>query len=268
MLQKALLFGLNYVSDPSLSLSGCIADAVNLRSCLIDDMGWNEDDIWMCTDDTIVKPTRSNMINLIGELVTFAQGHRDEEITLFISYSGHGSVQLDASGDEKDGKDSVLVPLDVKTNGGKYVTDDELGHLLKQFPHKTKVILLIDACHSGTMADLQYRYISGQKYAIENDSLTEAQVLLISGCDDSELANEVWNDEKKQVQGLMSHAFLHALKTHDFDITCWKLIKYMQEYITDKNYHSQVPQLCTSRRLTQTSIFVSPYHSEPFLMTS
>ena len=41
---------------------------------------------------------------------------------LFFHYSGHGGQQADKDGDEADGKDETLVPLDYQTAG--QITDD------------------------------------------------------------------------------------------------------------------------------------------------
>lgn len=269
MIHKALLFGLDYHNDQNLRLSGCIQDAKNLKQWLINDLGWTEQDIYLCTDENTHKPHRANILAMFAEFIAFTQNlteQQQKQCTIFISYSGHGSYKTDLNGDEKDGQDSVLVPIDVHADQKpRYITDDDIAHLIKQFPKHISLIMLIDACHSGTMADLQYRYISQQKYAIEHQSKTPCRVVMISGCQDFELANEVWNEQEKKVQGLMSQAFLHALKTHNNDITCWKLIKYMQQYISDKGYKNQKPQLCTSRKLTDTSIFISPTFSKPFL---
>ncbi|WP_353218252.1 caspase family protein [Sandarakinorhabdus sp.] len=77
---------------------------------------------------------------------------------ILIYYSGHGTQVADTDGDEPDGGDEVILGYDTgymtTANGDKglrgVINDDEIGQLLRQSPSKN-VILMIDACHSGTI---------------------------------------------------------------------------------------------------------------------
>ena len=70
------------------------------------------------------------------------------------------------NGDEDDSKDECLVPLDYRKSG--MISDDFLNRVFSLINKNTRVIAIIDACHSETMLDLPYRYISGNKNVIEN----------------------------------------------------------------------------------------------------
>ena len=60
----ALLVGINRYSGEGLrSLRGCLMDIEMQRELLISRFGFNPADILMLTDDTSLKPTRSNIIN-------------------------------------------------------------------------------------------------------------------------------------------------------------------------------------------------------------
>lgn len=264
MVKSALLFGLNYLGNPDAELAGCINDAKNLQQLLLDHFDYKLSEICLCTDETAVKPTRNMILRTLKELAVWTQknGHVDQ---VFISYSGHGTYVEDGSSDEKDGRDECIVPLDYNQRGSGVIRDDEITAILKLFHKDTDVIILIDACHSGTMVDMPYRYISGNKYAIENDSQFDSRIILISGCADDEKSQEVWsfNDQKK-ITGIMTSSFIHALKEHSFDVTCWKLIKYMNEYLK-KNGYTQKPQFSTSKRLTETCIFVASESGGKFM---
>lgn len=80
---------------------------------------------------------------------------------VFIHFSGHGQQIIDDSGDEIDGLDEAIVPYDSPMNykldvyeGENLIRDDELNKLTKPIRKKTgkkgQVILVLDACHSGT----------------------------------------------------------------------------------------------------------------------
>lgn len=244
-MKKALLFGINYTNDPSARLMGCIADTVGIAKVLTERMGYAPDDICLCTDETPLKPTRSMMTRLLRELVLWT--HRQSVSQIFISYSGHGMSILDYSTDEVDGRDECLIPLDFRQHG--VIIDDEIGKLLRQVHPRTDVVLLIDACHSGTMGDLPFRYRNGLKLDEHNVSVP-ARTIMISGCNDDETSLEIDGG------GVMTKGFIHALEQSNYDITCFRLLTRMQEYAQSQG-SKQRPQLSTSRELTETCIFMS-----------
>lgn len=70
-------------------------------------------------------------------------------------FSGHGSQQRNYTGDEIDGYDETLCPLDFETQG--MIVDDEINEtMVKPLPHGVRLHAIIDACHSGTMLDLPF----------------------------------------------------------------------------------------------------------------
>ena len=78
---------------------------------------------------------------------------------VYIHYSGHGQQMTDVHNDEKDGLDECWIPYDAyrkasKTyHGEKHLTDDELNLYLNAIRNKIgvkgKLLVVIDACHSG-----------------------------------------------------------------------------------------------------------------------
>lgn len=70
-------------------------------------------------------------------------------------FSGHGSQQRNYTGDEVDGFDETLCPLDFETQG--MIVDDEINAtIVRPLPHGVKLHAIIDACHSGTVLDLPF----------------------------------------------------------------------------------------------------------------
>ena len=80
-----------------------------------------------------------------------AGANEDDRVLLY--FSGHGSYVPDDNGDEtEDQRDEVLVLHDTRFEGGEmrdFLRDDEFGRLLAALPSQN-VLVLIDACHSGT----------------------------------------------------------------------------------------------------------------------
>jgi hypothetical protein len=73
--------------------------------------------------------------------------------------TGHGGKLKDQDGDEKDGYDETLVPLDYGSAG--QIRDDDLYNILVA-PMKEGVFAtcIMDCCHSGTVLDLPYTFIA------------------------------------------------------------------------------------------------------------
>ncbi|MDX1418662.1 MAG: caspase family protein, partial [Rubricoccaceae bacterium] len=100
--------------------------------------------------------TREGMLAALDRLAASA---RPGDL-VFIHYSGHGHQVTDASGDEPDGYDEVLVPygapLDPEGDyaGEQHLTDDELGAVVADLRRRVypggEVVVTFDACHSGS----------------------------------------------------------------------------------------------------------------------
>ncbi len=113
-------------------------------------------------DNPESRPTYDNIVKAFKDLVKKAQ--RGTQI--FILLSGHG-VQvpipetrvepLDPRNPKLDGMDKVFLPADVKEwNDGKLdnsLLDNEIGRYLDQMAAKGAAVwIVLDCCHSGTMA--------------------------------------------------------------------------------------------------------------------
>ncbi len=104
--------------------------------------------------------TRAGILASLRDLVDAVNADPACEF-VWIHYSGHGDQVQDRSGDERDGMDEVIVPVDFKLGRGDTtgVTDDELQAIVSGFVRATtRVNIVTDACHSGTMGDLKVRW--------------------------------------------------------------------------------------------------------------
>lgn len=75
--------------------------------------------------------------------------------SLVFYYTGHGSKERDFDGDEIDGFDEVLCPVDYQSAGK--ITDDEINAIIvRPLPPGAKLHGIIDSCFSGTVLDLPF----------------------------------------------------------------------------------------------------------------
>jgi hypothetical protein len=147
------------------------------------------------------KCTQAGILQELQALVDAVNGDPACEY-VWIHYSGHGSYVRDTSGDEADGKDECLVPLDFQTAG--MITDDTITSLLGRFARKTtKVVCVMDSCHSGTVCDLKYRWTSATSATVDNVRAAPmtARVILMSGCLDSQTSADAFGVLQKTVSG-------------------------------------------------------------------
>ncbi|KAJ5884776.1 Peptidase C14 caspase catalytic [Penicillium taxi] len=153
--RKALLIGINYFGQPN-ALHGCINDVTNMSTFLHERFGYRREDMVILTDDQrnyMSIPTKANIIRAMHWLVKDAQPND----SLFIHFSGHGGRTPDLDGDEDDGYDDVIYPVDYRSVG--HIVDDEM-HAIMVRPLRAGVRLtaIFDSCHSGTALDLPYIY--------------------------------------------------------------------------------------------------------------
>ena len=73
--------------------------------------------------------------------------------SLVFHFSGHGGQEEDEDGDELDGQDETICPLDGDLNGN--IRDDEINDaLVRPLVPGVTLHAVVDACHSGTVLDL------------------------------------------------------------------------------------------------------------------
>ncbi|KAK1221292.1 Ca(2+)-dependent cysteine protease [Marasmius sp. AFHP31] len=173
--KKALCIGINYIGRNG-ELSGCINDARNVARFLCTHFGYKQDDIVMLTDDASnprQTPTVQNIIQAMQWLVAGASPND----SLFFHYSGHGGQTKDLDGDEDDGYDEVIYPLDHEENG--HIVDDLIHDILvKPLPAGCRLTAIFDSCHSGSALDLPYIYSTEGKVKEPNLAAEAGQGLL------------------------------------------------------------------------------------------
>ncbi|KAI9495508.1 peptidase C14, caspase domain-containing protein [Zychaea mexicana] len=151
--KRALLIGINYFRSPN-ELKGCINDVHNLKDFLMKLYNFREEDMIILTDDQRDQrfiPTRANMLAAMEWLVRDARPND----------SGHGGRVKDTNGDEDDGWDETIYPVDHQMFPGKsgQIVDDQMHDIMvRRLPPGCRLTAIFDSCHSGTAMDLPYVY--------------------------------------------------------------------------------------------------------------
>jgi hypothetical protein len=244
--KRALLVGINYVGTEN-ALNGCINDVENMCDVLKNEYGYKENDIMIMTDNTIIKPTRSNIIKELLNIII------SDATELYFHYSGHGSQIKDISGDEGDKMDECLVPIDYNMNG--MILDDELKGLLQCLNSDKKLTIVLDCCHSGSGVDLAYNvYERAGKLSLLNDpniktNNTRGKVLCISGCKDNQTSADSF--EAGEYQGALTFSFINAIKNiKKPQRTIENLYRSMRATLM-QNHYTQIPCITAGNNMTK-----------------
>ena len=139
--RRALLIGVNtYVKRP---LDGCVADAELLAKILRERFSFDAANVTLLLN---AAATRDAVLAELDQLVDLTAA----DDVAFIFYAGHGSQSLDKTGSESSGFDSTL---NVSDNPRQDILDDEIaGRLATLGQTSPHTVMVIDACHSGTIA--------------------------------------------------------------------------------------------------------------------
>lgn len=261
----ALLFGLNYLGTQS-ELGGCINDVDNMKKIL--ENQYKYDKVYYLTDNSVEKPTKSNMLKYLNKVVEESKDYSQ----IYIHYSGHGSYITDKNNDELDGRDECLIPLDYGKSG--FITDDTLKPILSKV--QCKLVCVIDACHSATILDLKYRIDCTSVQLEQNEKDDEAylyknwsydfkeqhnpkyedkknNIFMISGCRDVQTSADAWINSK--YQGALSYHLMKALELNNFDIKIKYLLKDIH-CMLKLGHYEQKPVLSGSKAIDLEAKFL------------
>ncbi|KAM3733403.1 hypothetical protein ACB098_11G133100 [Castanea mollissima] len=218
--KKAVIVGISYRYSRH-ELKGCINDAKCMRYLLINKFHFPQESILMLTEEEIDPyriPTKYNIRMALNWLV---QGCQPGDSLLF-HYSGHGSRQRNSRGNEVDGYDETLCPLDFETQG-MIVDNDINATIVRPLPLGVKLHAIIDAGHSGTVLDLPFlcRMNRAGQYIWEDHrprsgiwkGTSGGEVISFSSCEDDQTSAESSALSKITSTGAMTYCFIQAIES-------------------------------------------------------
>ena len=270
MARYLLCVGIN--AYPNAPLRGCVNDAMNWMSLL----GENGYAGSMLLDESATKQ------NIMEELDGIVHRARFGDRIMF-TYSGHGTWMPDMSGDEPDGRDEALCPIDYDAwgNGANLIVDDELEKLFSLRRFGVRVTIVSDSCHSGSVSRLvgphmvlvrnsansmawwerRPRFIPPGTF-LEDDALQRARTVdrresatmprnstgtvLLSGCDDEEYSYDAFIDGVPQ--GAFSATAIKAYRALEEErglVTYSQWHRRVRTMLPDNNF-PQSPQMYAS----------------------
>ncbi len=267
--KRAVIIGIDYLTDAGSRLFGCVNDAKTCYQNLQKHFDFAPEDLILLVDvpetpGFTALPTRANIIRYLKECSFLS--HRTALSPFWFSYAGHGGAIPDKNQDEKDGQDECFMPMDYKTTG--VILDDEIHTILASFHKQSRIMGLIDACHSGSLFDLPYQSTyesSGLKHWTNQQTVWSGpEVLLLSACQDQELASETVTAESKP-GGAMTTTFWTVIEAQkEQTMYCSMLLTALRATLIKNGFKKQWPQLSATVPLVKAA-FMMPYMERPWL---
>ncbi|KAL0365154.1 UNVERIFIED_CONTAM: Metacaspase-1 [Sesamum angustifolium] len=196
--------------------------------------------------------------------------------SLVFHYSGHGSQVVDRDGDEVDGYDECLLPVDYETEGR--ILDDELNAtIVRPLPTGATLHSIIDTCFSGTFVDLpnvcrmnREGYYKWEDHRVPHPAPykgTSGGIAIgISACDDHQNSGDTTAFTGIPT-GALTYSFVKILEQEP-RLTYGRLLILLHKRISeardrvgltrDAPHLSQEPQLSSSHKFE--------IHSKPFTL--
>lgn len=143
---KALLIATTAYADPIYDLPGLNYDIEEMER-FARKLGFADENIKKLTGESVT------LANIEFQFTDYLSDNVNESDRVFIYYSGHGLQVPDRSGDEDDRRDEALSMYDLapaESGWDGVLIDDRFAELLRGLS-SNHVVVVVDACHSGTV---------------------------------------------------------------------------------------------------------------------
>ena len=203
---------------------------------------------------TTILDEQATYKNIIHQLTQFTKKTKKGDV-VYLHFSTHGQPVEDIDGDEEDGWDESIVPIDAYKlykkgvyEGEKHLLDDQLNKYVKRLREKIGakgfLYVVIDACHAGTSSRTNDDNVRGTKvgfsysnkvfkptrikkshYVIE-PSATMCNVMYLEACKPDQINTEIRIGNKRF--GPLSYNIAQALSACTLTTDAHVFLKYIQ----------------------------------------
>ncbi|XP_024964358.1 metacaspase-3-like [Cynara cardunculus var. scolymus] len=259
--KRAVLCGVTY-NGHKKKLEASVHNVRSMQQLLQNKLGFPSASIRVLTEeesDPSRIPTKCNIEEALRWLV---QGCQSGDSLMFY-YAGHGCKVVDEDGDETDGYDEALCPVDYR-EAGKIIDDEINATIVAPLPHGVTLHSVIDTCFSGTLLDLPFLCNINQdglymweEHQLTNKGTSGGKALCISACADDQNSADTSAFTGNAV-GALTFSFIQAMETES-KLTYGRLLSSMRKKVCQAQQvvgrfapfassTSQEPQLSCSTR--------------------
>ncbi|XP_023745820.1 metacaspase-1 [Lactuca sativa] len=259
--KKAVLCGVTY-NGHRKKLEASVHNVRSMQQLLVNKLGFQNDSIRILTEEESDRSRIPRKRNIQEALRWLVEGCQSGDSLMFY-YAGHACQIPDEDGDEIDGYDEALCPLDYRVAG--VILDDEINAtIVAPLPHGVTLHSVIDTCFSGTVLDLPFLCQINQDglYMWEEHQLTNkgtrgGKALCISACADHQNSADTSAFTGNAI-GALTFSFIQAIETES-KLTYGRLLTFMRKKVQHAQQvvgrsvpfassMSQEPQLSCSTR--------------------
>lgn len=195
----ALIIGISKFKDPTINLQFASKDAKDFANFLIKEENFQPDHVRILTDE---KATRENILATIGDKWLPRVANPDDLVVIFISSHGSPS-EVDVKGA------NFLIAYNTDKNN-LYATGiamNELTTMIKDRCYSDRVVVFLDACHSGAAETAGKGLFRIGNFDAESVAQGSGQLVVCSS-----LPKETSWESKRYPNGVFTHNLIESLR--------------------------------------------------------
>jgi hypothetical protein len=233
----ALVIGISEFADPAFNLKYAAKDATDFRDFLIKKCNFAADHVRLVINENA---TRNKILDMLGDSWLPRVALPDDLVVIFISSHGSPS-EMDVVG--------VNYVVAHDTNPNKLFTTGlpikTLADTIRERVHSNRVLVILDACHSGGATDSKGLVRVANVDASQMAQGTGHVVISSSG------KNELSWESKKYPNGVFTHTLIEALQKNGAQTKLGEAFGYLkdnvQQQVAAERGVLQTPMLETSK---------------------
>lgn len=242
----ALVIGISNFADPKLNLKFAAKDAADFRDYLVKQANFAPDHVRLLTNE---QATSSRILDQLGDSWLPRVAMPDDLVVLFISSHGSPS-EMDVRG--------VNYVVAHDTNPEKlFTTGIPLQHLantIKERIHSDRVVVILDACHSGAASDAKGITRASNVDAIQMAQGT-GQLVICSSTKD-----EVSWESKQYQNSVFTRTLIDGLKKNGAQTKFGDALTFLKDEVQR--------QVLAERGAMQTPVVVTKWKGQDLMLAA
>jgi hypothetical protein len=251
----ALVVGISEFANPSLNLKYSAKDAQDFAAYLVREAGFAPDHVRLLLNK---EATERRILSELGDKFLPRTAHPDDLVVLYISTHGSGA-DLDVGGQ------NYLIAYDTDVDD-LYTTGipmQKLASDIKERVHCDRVVIFLDACHSGATRT-ESKGLSRTGIDAGELAVGSGQMVIASSSED-----QVSWESKNGANGVFTANLLEALRKKGKDTTIGEMFSELkervQEQVLRERGRMQTPVLESKWKGNDLCIAAQPVNRRPGL---
>lgn len=252
----ALIVGISNFQNPDLNLHYPSKDARDFYDFLTTKGNFSKDHVKLLVDKDA---TRSNILSLLGDKWLPRVANPDDLVVIYISSHGSSS-DLDVGGVNY----LLAYDSDVENLYASGLPMQDLTRIIKGRVHSDRVVMILDACHSGAASAESKGLSRGANVNAEEIAQGTGQLVISSSA-----PNQVSWESKKDQNSVFTKYLIEGLTHNGKDTSLGAAFQYMKDRVQEEVLRErgvlQTPVLRTKWKGKDLVIAAPPVNPRPGL---